>query len=288
MTKQAIPLLLLVILAAACTNSAKSDSSTGTPAPTSAATGTAGASAADRAIYIALGDSLSQGFGASDMGSTAFVPLVATHLGGDFFLMNLGHGGDTSTDLFDHGHFDEAISTIEERNRDNNDANDVKLVTLEIGGNDLLGVYFSLVVTGACPDLQTSLNKPQCVDALRSALDGFRPNLAKALDGLRDADPALRVLLLTLYNPFQHFPGVGELGELSLEGKAGTPFPEGLNDIISDVASGRDDVTVVDVYARFQGHSQEFISGDFIHPNDAGYQVMADAVIEALPGVGLR
>jgi lysophospholipase L1-like esterase len=271
MAKRAVALLFLAFVIAAC-GSATKRSSDPTATPNSTATG--------HPLYIALGDSLSQGFGASDMSKTAFVPLVAANLNG-YELLNLGHGGDTSTDLFQHGHFDDAIAKIEERNGDADKGNDVRLVTLEIGGNDLLQIYFSLVVTGACPDLESSLAKPQCVDALRSALDGFRPNLKKALDGLRDADASLPILLLTLYNPFQHFLGVGELGELSLEGKAGTPFPEGLNDIIREVASGRDDVTVVDVYARFQGRSQELIAGDLIHPNDAGYQVMADAVIEA-------
>ncbi len=229
---RALALLLLVFVTAACGSGAKGSDPTGAPRST----------AGDRPLYIALGDSLSQGFGASDMGKTAFAPLVAASLDG-YELLNLGHGGDTSTDLFQHGHFNEAIATIKERNGDAGDANGVRLVTLEIGGNDLLQIYFSLVQTGTCPDVATSLDKPQCVDALRSAFDGFRPNLTKALDGLREADPSLPVLLLTLYNPFQHFPGVGELGELSLEGKPGTPFAEGLNDIIREVAAGRDDVT---------------------------------------------
>ena len=124
--------------------------------------------------------------------------------------------------------------------------------------------------------------KPQCADALRSAFDGFRPNLTATLDRLREADPSLRILLLTLYNPFEHVPGVGGIGDLSLEGKPATPFTEGLNDIIRDIAQGRDDVTVVDIYPLFQGRSQELISGDGIHPNDEGYRVMADAVTAAL------
>lgn len=276
MATRTLALLLLVFVTAACGSGAKGSDPTSTPS----------SNVGDRPLYIALGDSLSQGIGASDMGKTAFVPLVAATLDG-YELLNLGHGGDTSTDLLQHGHLDEAIATIEERNGDASGGNDVRLVTLEIGGNDLLQIYFSLVQTGTCPDVATSLDKPQCVDALRSAFDGFRPNLTKALDGLRDADPSLPVLLLTLYNPFQHFPGAGELGELSLEGKLDTPFTAGLNDIIREVAAGRDDVTVVDVYSRFQGRSQELIAGDLIHPNDAGYQVMADAVIAVLPGVGL-
>ena len=41
-------------------------------------------------------------------------------------------------------------------------------------------------------------------------------------------------------------------------------------------------VTLVDVYPAFQDSTEDLISGDLIHPNDAGYQVMADAVVAEL------
>jgi lysophospholipase L1-like esterase len=232
-------------------------------------------------LYIALGDSLSFGIGASDAGTTSFVALVHARLGSDFQLMNLGVPGATSQDLVDRD-LSRAVQEIEQRKADSDPNNDVRLVTLEIGGNDLLHLYASLVQTGLCANVETTLAKPQCAEALRSAFDGFRPNLTAALDRLREADPSLRILLLTLYNPFEHLPGVGEIGDLSLEGKPDTPFPQGLNDIIRAIAQGRNDVTVVDIYPLFQGRSQELIFGDGIHPNDVGYRVMADAVTAAL------
>lgn len=231
--------------------------------------------------YIALGDSLSQGIGASDAEATGFVPVVHARLGDGYELINLSHSGDTSQDLLDHGHLHQAIAEIEERNGDDDRGNDVRLVTLEIGGNDLLRLYYSLVLTGACPDLEAALAKAECGDALRQALDGFEPNLDTALDRLEQADPSLTIVLLTLYNPFAHLP-VGKLGELSLEGKPDTPFPEGLNDIIRRVAEGRDNLTVVDLHPLFEGRTDELVSIDGIHPNDEGYRVMADAVLGAL------
>ncbi len=235
----------------------------------------------DGGLYIALGDSLSAGIGASDAGRS-FVGLVHASLGPAYELMNLGVPGATSQDLLNGGKLDQAVQEITQRKADSNPNNKVRLVTLEIGGNDLLSIYFGLVQTGDCPDVATSLQKTRCVDALRSALDGFRPNLTAALDRLRQADPSLRIMLLTLYNPFGYVPGLAELSDLSLEGKPNTPFPEGLNDVIRDVARGRDDVTVVDLYPLFQGRTPGLISPDRIHPNDAGYNVMADAVIAAI------
>ena len=234
-----------------------------------------------KALYIALGDSLSEGAGASDPRETAFVPLVHESLGEGYELLNLGHSGDTSQQLLDHGHLDDAVAEIVERNGADDADNDVGLVTLEIGGNDLLRLYFSLVVTGACADVETSITKPECTEPLRSALDAFEPNLVATLEGLQEADPSLRILLLTLYNPFPADAPTGPVGDLSLEGMADTPFPDGINDIIREEAE-RADAVLVDLYPLFAGRTPELIAGDGIHPNDAGYRVMAGAVNQAL------
>ena len=107
----------------------------------------------DAPLYIALGDSLSYGAGASDRFRTAFVPLVHESLPPETGLLNLGHSGDTSAQLMQHGHLDWALSEITRRNGDGDPGNDVVLVTLEIGGNDLLDLFFDYVVPGICPTL---------------------------------------------------------------------------------------------------------------------------------------
>lgn len=236
----------------------------------------------DNGLYIALGDSLSFGVGASDASTTSFVGRVHQSLGSAIELLNLGVPGATSDDLLSNGTLDRALSEITQRDGDNDPANDVQLVTLEIGGNDLLRLYGAFVLTGVCPDVETGFQKPECVQPLQAALDHYLPNLTTALDKLKAADPAVPIVLLTLYNPFGHVPKFGEIGDLSLEGLPDTPFPEGINDIMREVAAGRSDVTVVDAYGPFRGHTPDFIFVDGIHPNDAGYAAMADAVIETL------
>ncbi len=233
-------------------------------------------------LYLALGDSLSEGVGASVRGSTAFVPLVRDGLGEGTELVNLGHSGDTSADLIEHGHLDEAVRQIAARNGDGDPDNDVKLVTLEIGGNDLLALFFSLVLPGICANVEESLASELCVDALRERLDSFAPNLAAALDRLLQADPGLNIAVMTLYNPFSGgLAPADELAELALEGRPGGPFPEGLNDVIRAEAGERG-LRVVDWYPLFEGRADEYIASDLIHPNDVGYRVMADAVLEAV------
>lgn len=248
-------------------------------APT--ASSTSDPAASGPSAYIALGDSLSTGVGASSP-ETTFVELVHQSLGSGIELMNLGHSGDTSDDLLQGGTLGRAVDAIKARNGDDDTSNDVRLVTLEIGGNDLLGIYFSLVQTGTCPNVQTALAKPECTQALHDALDGFRPNFDTALDRLREADPDVPIVVMTLYNPFDYLGAIGELGVLSLDGQAGTDFPEGLNDIIRAVAGDHEGVAVADAYSAFKGRTAALLFSDFIHPNDAGYRTMADTVIAAI------
>ena len=234
--------------------------------------------------YIALGDSLSEGIGASAREQSDFVSLVADRLPGEFELLNLGESGDTSFDLSGHGHLEQAVDEIESRREDDDPDNDVKLVTLEIGGNDLLDIYFSRVLTGACLALEGSLAAPECVNALRDALDGSSLNLAAAIEALQeaDADGDVQIIVMTLYNPFSGgLKTISELADLALEGKKGTSFPEGLNDIIREEAA-KTGVTLVDWYPLFQGKAPEYIAFDRIHPNDDGYRVMAEAVLDAV------
>ncbi len=266
--------LLAVALASACSDSGR---------PTApVATGPVTTDTAGVPVYIALGDSLSEGIGASAPGSTGFVPLVYDSLPDGYELQNLGHSGDTSQQLLDHGHLDDAIATIEQLNGDSDADNDVRLVTLEIGGNDLLRLYSSFVITGVCPDVDTLLTTPDCVDALTTVLTNFEPNFAATLDSIEAADPSLELVVLTLYDPFSgRLPVPSAISQAALEGMEGSPFPEGLNTIIRRLADGRN-VTLVDLYPLFQGRSNELISIDFIHPNDAGYAVMAEAVIAVI------
>jgi lysophospholipase L1-like esterase len=182
----------------------------------------------------------------------------------------------------EHGHLDEAIGEITRRNGDSDPGNDVVLVTLEIGGNDLLDLFFDYVVPGTCPTLSESLERPECVAILQRTFEDFGPNLERIMERLLAADPDLNLVLMTLYNPFSAKIEVFDpFGVLSLEGLPDTPFPEGINDTIRAQAQASG-VKLADVYPEFVGKGPEYISQDIIHPNDTGYRVMADVVIAAL------
>lgn len=261
-----IAVVALALLAAACGSSAQTKPLTG--------------------VYLALGDSLSEGIGASDAEETSFVALVHEGLGPNIELMNFGAAGDTSQDLIDE-QLDRATDEIATRNSDGNPDNDVAVITLEIGGNDLLEIFFDLVLPGTCPNLEDGLNNPECVQQVRETLDAYGPNLDDILTRLREADPDVPIFLLTLYNPFSGgTAALDDLVELALEGRPDTPFPEGLHDIVREQADAHD-TRLVEVGPQFEGKSREYIATDLIHPNDSGYRVMANAVLAEMRESGL-
>ncbi len=103
--------------------------------------------------FLALGDSLATGVGASDPTTTAYVPLFHQFLlaeeGEDTVLINLGHSGDTSSTLISHGHLAAAVTQIE--------SGDVAVVTVDIGGNDVIALL-PICSEGLTPPCLTAVN----------------------------------------------------------------------------------------------------------------------------------
>ena len=239
-----------------------------------------------RPLYLALGDSLSVGVGASDEPTRGWVGLVSAALP-EFDLLNLGVSGDDSRELLFDGPLDEGLRHIALRATDAEPGNEVGAVTLEIGGNDLLDIYFDLVIPGDCPSVIEALQREACVTALESALAAYRSNLTETLERLIEAAPDTPLFLMTLYNPFSGGSSVlDEMGVLALEGQEGSAFPKGMNDVIREVGDEAG-VTVVEWYALFLGKQSEYVASDLIHPNDTGHAVMAAAVTEAMALAGL-
>lgn len=253
------------------------------------ATATPGVSGSDSAepLYIAIGDSLSYGSAATDPNKTSFVALVHDGFTIDIGLLNLGVPGYTSADLLSERELDNAISEISSRLNDDIVGNEVDAVTFEIGGNDLLDVYFDFVIPQTCISVDQALANDECVNVLRNALDEFGANFDAALSRLRAADPDLPIFVLTLYNPFSgRDPEITRIGDLAIEGEAGTPFEDGVNDIIREIGP-RYVVHLVEIFPIFDGRSKELVAFDLVHPNDDGYALMADAVLASMSDAGL-
>ena len=256
------------------------------------------------AVYLALGDSLAVGDGATDYDRLAYVPHLYHFFHGESHgavdqLINLGIGGETTSSFIDNGQLAGALQTIA--------ANDVAVVTFDIGGNDFL----ELLRDPACqpdPSVQACQQLAGAMigqfagnyafGAMRHGeyFPGILPTLQAAL--AQKSDPPAPLLVMTYYNPWSGTgsgsPYVkspyeeavdavlfGADGVLDCSNQAGY----GINDIIA-CAGGAMGATVADVYPPFVGkgtrltHVTELINGmPNIHPNNAGYAQIA-AVFE--------
>ena len=171
---------------------------------------------------------------------------------------------------------------------------DVGLVTLDIGGDDLLPLLKK-------PPCAINPGGLACQGEVATALASFGPNYGYIVASLRGAltyDPA-PLLVMTYYNPFSgtgsaYEPAV-DLALLGLDGVIdcaawGNPYNVGLNDLIACIGWDAG-ATVVDVYPDFAGRGARgagrgalltHIEEGDIHPNAAGHAVIAAAFRDEL------
>jgi lysophospholipase L1-like esterase len=211
-------------------------------------------------LYVALGDSIAAGLGASSL-SKSYVQLYYGYLqssgSGVTSLLNPSRPGATSTDLRNQ-QLGSAVAVI-------NQSSDTKALTIDIGLNDLLR-------SSNCP----TANAPSCP---------FAANLRAILAALNDAlatDPGDEtVQVMENYNP-----DIGRQNEsatrqllLGSDGKvdcSGSGAALGLNDLIHCI-SIEQRAKPVDVLPIFDAAGEAFLDLDHLHPNDAGHLAIAKA-----------
>lgn len=247
---------------------------------------------APTSLYIALGDSLAVGDGATDMATTAYVPLMADYFAGTFHgdaknMLNLAIGGETTVS-FQVAHvgpvsqLNAALAAI------GDPETDTKVVTLSIGGNDLLDL-----LNEPTDDCVINPVGAACQGQVAAALGSVATNMPVILGTLAGAlalDPGDEdVYVLTLYNPFG---GTGSPYELPIDGALlgvdgsvdctnwSNPYNVGLDDIVACTAMYFG-FNVIDGYAAIGDNALALTHigdpGFNIHPNDDGYAAIAKA-----------
>jgi acyl-CoA thioesterase-1 len=236
------------------------------------------AAAKETPAYIAIGDSIAFGVGASDPATNGYVAVTYDALDRSeryrergLELFNLSVPGATSSDLLlPDGQLDQALSEIRERQEDTSSADDnVEIITVNIGGNNL-----QALVT---PD-SDCLDDPQsteCEHGLQDMLDGLGDDLTEVLHRLREAAPEADIIVLDLYSPFSGRGGPAEL--------VSNLIVRQINAVTERVASDPElRVEFVSVYSLFQGRASQLVADDNIHPNDDGHAVIAEVVLAAI------
>lgn len=200
--------------------------------------------------YVALGDSLAVGLITLGGG---YVHDYAKWLEKHKFqhsisLVNLGIAGWKSKDLF---------SALENDQHYINQVKSANIITLDIGGNDLLGSDFK-------------------TESLRLCLIDYKNNLSKILTKIRFYNPNSPLYMMDIYNPYPPTHPKRALADKWIP-----IFNENIHRIGSNPNYKVFGIT--NVYNAFQGHENEYtwidVLGD-IHPNKLGHQIICQCFID--------
>ncbi|WP_245864190.1 GDSL-type esterase/lipase family protein [Paenibacillus donghaensis] len=198
-------------------------------------------------LYVAIGDSLTTGFGA--LPGNGFVPvyrrMAAGRLRREVISNNLGVNGLTTAGLKQrlqgYPMYRQAIGNAE-------------IITLSIGGNDLIRAARA---SSGQPGNATAL--------LQQALQECKRNFAEIMAMLNHWKGAGRspyiIRVVGLYNPY---PQV----------EAATDWVRQFNRYASQCSSR--DCGFASIYNEFAGNERGLLSIDHVHPNGRGYRVIAD------------
>ncbi|USI66037.1 SGNH/GDSL hydrolase family protein [Lactococcus petauri] len=218
--------------------------------------------------YVALGDSLTEGVGDAT-GQGGFVPLLAKKVEnqttGKVESQNFGHAGDTSTQIYEKMQDREIQTAI--KNAD--------FITLTVGGNDVMKVI---------RDNAAHLSKLKEKDFEQPARN-YQNELKKIFETIRLNNPKAHVYVLGIYNPFyMNFPNITALQtiinnwniatEETVKEEKNTSFIA-INDLLYKGIGGEKGIS------ESQSQINDLLyTADSFHPNNIGYQIMADAVFK--------
>ncbi|KEO84463.1 GDSL-type esterase/lipase family protein [Tumebacillus flagellatus] len=207
--------------------------------------------------YVAIGDSITAGWGAPPIHGTrlnGFSAQLHRQLltRGPAELHNLGVPGLTSGQfLFLLDHWPEASGVIKHAD----------LITLSIGGNDIIWADYK---------------SPGDDAKMRDALSKYESNIEDILAKIRGQNPTARLFVLEVYNPFP--PDDSRHHALS-------EYIQWANESIA-MAANTHEATVVPTASLFLDHEKEYVNlaNNDIHPNVAGHTRIAEQISHALFG----
>jgi len=207
--------------------------------------------------YVAWGDSLTVGYGAPPGGG--FAPLfrkqVEQALQTSVQLVNAGRTGATTG---------QQLAALESDPKLQEQIQEAELITITAGGNDL--------IQAAIPYFYSNNT-----DHLKHALHAYAVNYSKLLACIESLQAAaVRPRLIVLIGLYDPLPQVADaaywVGRFNL-------FLRKLR---------KPHVRVVQVKKAFDGKTGEYLSEDYIHPNQNGYAAIAARLAQALPDALLQ
>lgn len=230
------------------------------------------ANKATKLNYVAIGDSLTEGVG-DTTGQGGFVPLLTQSLiesyNYDVSYSNYGISGNTSNQIL------KRMKTQEDIQKDLKKAD---LMTLTVGGNDVMAVIRKYLTT-----LKVStFTKPATQ---------YQGRLRQIITLARKDNPDLPIYVLGIYNPFYlNFPEMIEMQEIidnwnnstqAVTKEYNNVYFVPINDLLYKGIDGEEGI-VQTSGEQTTVLNDALFSGDHFHPNNIGYQIMANAVMEEI------
>ncbi|MFC9540098.1 GDSL-type esterase/lipase family protein [Lysinibacillus sp. NPDC056959] len=204
--------------------------------------------------YLALGDSLTAGVG-DEYSKDGYVgrltdSLIAWPSISDVEVDNRGKRGRRSDQLLklvEKGHYDEELQKAQ-------------LISITMGGNDVMKIVRN--------DL-FNLKR----NAFDKELRAYKKRYSKIIEGIREKNPTVPLLLIGFYNPFSIVTNeANEFDSIITE----------WNKVIEVIAKKDNNACYVSVEDLFDSNKELVYHTDFFHPNAKGYDKMNERIIKAM------
>ncbi|MBT2705033.1 SGNH/GDSL hydrolase family protein [Bacillus sp. ISL-35] len=199
---------------------------------------------------VAAGDSLTQGVGDST-NSGGYIPYLADDLESEKSIRNanfenFGVRGNRT---------DQLLNRLENKNLQSS-VEEADLIILTIGGNDLMKV-----VKENFSNLR--------LDQFQIGQKIFAEQLQEIFTAIRKLNPNAPIVLVGLYNPFFiWFSDVEEMNQIV----------DKWNGESNSIVERDGNAYFVDIHDIFLNNEENLLYTDYFHPNDRGYQLIADRI----------
>ena len=259
------------------------------------------------ASYLALGDSVTSGYGLAE-GERAFPDLVAQELGVDY--VNAGQPGLTSAELLAQVQDPEMADAL----------SDADIITITIGGNDLMNALYAYLadVINNDPQLSAELGGAMTPEFVQSrlfdengmtnrplidrllpfieefpdspvfgeALDAFAANLTRIVETINGLNPDVVLVVANQYNPYGHLQDEDLQPLADVFERCALAACDAVGVVTAERAS------FADLFPAFKSADENpcnaavvddlMVSLDF-HPNAYGHELIAQAVVDCAP-----
>ena len=204
---------------------------------------------------VSVGDSLTQGVGASD-DQDGYIPYLSAYLETnrgikDAVFSNYGVRGNRTSDLLNRLQDDQIIRDIERADA----------VVITIGGNDIMTVVKEKFTNLTMADFLT-------------ASFTYKERVEKILNTIRQYNQEAEIYFVGLYNPFGKW--MSAFSELDI-------IMEDWNEIGREVTKRDSNAYFIRIDDIFSASTENLLyKEDYFHPNDRGYELIAARIYDEM------